>query len=170
MGFYSTIRLRQLAARAKGKAKDGFRKFCASHRQWELMKSHLNRLIIYQRLEMSLIWARELQQYAEELVHLAKKNTPYADGIVESMLKSPEAREILYERIVPRYEFRDGLVTRVVNQYRFRQRDTTPMAFIEFIDRPGELFPAKPTDAEMKEELEREAATSRRARRLLNSM
>lgn len=68
------------------------------------MKDMLNLLILNQRLETSLPRAKELQQYAEEIVFLAKKNSPYHDGLVESMLTSPEARRILYERMLPRYK------------------------------------------------------------------
>ena len=153
-----------------GKARQGFRKLTASYRQWEIIKSQLNRLIVYQRIELSSIWAKELQQYAEEIVSLAKKNTPYHDGLVESMLKSPEAREVLYERLVPRYHERKGLCTRVVNQFRFRERDTTPISFIEFIDRSGELFPASPNLSQIKENLQSKAQDDRKARRNLRKL
>merc|ERR1712039_1164084 len=101
-----------------------FRKFLPAHRQWDLMKTMLNTLVKTQRIETTLPKAKELQQYAEELVFLAKKNTAYHDSQVESMLESSEARQILYERMLPRYQDRAFHFTRVVNMFRYRFRDT----------------------------------------------
>ncbi|CAE7534721.1 rplQ [Symbiodinium sp. CCMP2456] len=105
--------------------------FGPSHKQWKMMKDMLNILVRDQKMETSLARAKELQQYAEEIVFLAKKNSPYHDGLVESMLTSPEARRILYERMLPRYQDRHFHFSRVLNQWRYRERDTTPMAIIE---------------------------------------
>merc|ERR1719217_1601464 len=103
------------------------------------MKAMLNTLVKTQRIETTLPKAKELQQYAEELVFLAKKNTSYHDGLVESMLTSPEARSILFERMVPRYQDRHFHFTRILNQQTLRIRDGAKMAFIEYVDRPGEF-------------------------------
>ena len=105
------------------------------------MKNMLDLLVQHQRIEATLPKAKELQQYAEELVFLAKKNTPYHDGLVESTLTSAESRRILYERMVPRYQDRAFHFTRIVNQFRYRERDTAQMAYIEYVDRPGARFP-----------------------------
>ena len=125
----------------------------------------LNILIINQRLETSLARAKELQQYAEEIVFLAKKNSAYHDGLVESMLTSPEARQILYERLLPRYKDRHFHVSRVVNLWKYRQRDTTPMAVLEYVDRPGEMRPANPVGAARKQHVAMEFLETRRSRR-----
>ena len=170
MTFGSTIAIWRHNARKTGKARQGYRKLVASYRQWEIMKSHLNRLILHQRIELSSIWAKELQQYAEEVVSLARGGTLYHQGLADSMLKSPEAREILYEHLVPRYIGRDGLVTRLVSKWEFRERDTTPLSYIEFIDRPGELLPAQPKQSEMIADLKLQAADSRLARRKLKAL
>lgn len=125
----------------------------------------LNVLILNQRLETSLARAKELQQYAEEIVFLAKKNTVYHDGLVESMLTSPEARQILYERMLPRYKDRHFHFSRVVNLWKYRQRDTTPLAVLEYVDRPGELRPANPVGAARKQHVAMEFLSTRRSRR-----
>ncbi|CEM12687.1 unnamed protein product [Vitrella brassicaformis CCMP3155] len=114
------------------------------HHRWDMLKNLLEALIRYQRIETTLSKAKELQQYAEEIVFLAKKDTPESDLKVESMLRTPAARRILYEVLLPRYAERQFFFTRIVNQFRFRYRDSTPMAFIEYVDRPGELRPADP--------------------------
>merc|ERR1711879_1063617 len=142
-----------------------FRKFAPAFKQWGQMKNMLDILVKTQRIETTLPKAKELQQYAEEIVFLAKKNTAYHDGLVESMLTSPEARAILYERLVPRYRDRQFHFTRIVNQFRFRMRDTTKMALIEYVDRPGELRPANPVGAARVQHVANEFLATRRGRR-----
>merc|ERR1711879_343704 len=124
-----------------------------------------NQLVLEQRIEATLPKAKELQQYAEEIVFLAKKNTPYHDGLVESILTSPESRRILYERMVPRYVDRQFHFTRIVNQFRCRERDTAKMAWIEYVDRPGELRPANPVGAARAQYVASEFLATRRGRR-----
>merc|ERR1719401_1251360 len=116
MGWMATTRVLAKGARSKGR-NAYFRKFQPAHRQWQMTKNMLNDLVKEQRLELTLPKVKELQQYAEEVVFLAKKNSPYHDGQVESILTSPEARQILYERLVPRYQDRHFHFTRVVNQW-----------------------------------------------------
>jgi large subunit ribosomal protein L17 len=142
MTYSSTITLIRRGAQSSGKTKHGFRKLLPAYRQWETMKSLLNKLLINNRVgPISLIYAKEVQQYAEELVVLGRQavNQPThrSNWLVESMLKSGEGRDILFERIVPRYSTKGdvgGLVTRVVNLWEFRERDTTPIGFLEFVD------------------------------------
>mmetsp|Transcript_90737 Transcript_90737/g.270833 ORF Transcript_90737/g.270833 Transcript_90737/m.270833 type:complete len:212 (-) Transcript_90737:21-656(-) len=164
MGFMGTTRLLAKGARSKGR-NAYWRKFAPAHKQWPMMKELLDRLLKEQRLELTLPKAKELQQYAEEIIFLAKKNTDYHDGLVESMLVTPEARQILYERMVPRYQDRHFHFTRVVNQFRYRERDTTPMGFVEYVDRPGELRPASPVGAARMQYVAQEFLATRRGRR-----
>ena len=144
MGFTSTTRLITLRARRKGRAHDGFRKFGPPVKQWEETKRLLDRLIVEQRFTGPLLRVKELQQYEEEVVVHAKKNSPISDSIVESMLTSAEARQVLYEKLVPRYIDRPTMFTRVVNLWHRRDTDSTRIGFIEFVDRSGEFVPAEP--------------------------
>lgn len=129
------------------------------------MKELLNQLVIEQKLETTLPKVKELQQYAEEIVFLAKKNTPYHDGLVESMVTSQAARQIIYERLVPRYRDRHFHFTRIMNKFAYRERDTAPLGIIEYVDRPGELRPANPVGAAQVQEIAREFLATRRGRR-----
>eukprot|EP00392_Amoebophrya_sp_AT5.2_P010422 g10482.t1 len=113
-----------------------YRKFGSIHKQWFKMRWHLNDLVLKQRLHLTISWCKELQQYAEELIYLAKMNTPHYNGLVESIL--------VYEKLVPRYKERPFFFTRVVNKWQLRNRDAKSMGFIEFVDRPGEYKPARP--------------------------
>mmetsp|Transcript_63847 Transcript_63847/g.152276 ORF Transcript_63847/g.152276 Transcript_63847/m.152276 type:complete len:229 (-) Transcript_63847:95-781(-) len=164
MGYGATRKHALLGARRKGRLW-AFRSFAPAFRQWNTQKSLVDKLILHQRLELTVPKAKELQQYAEEVIFLAKKNTAYHDGLVESMVLSPEARQILYERLVPRYQDRDFHFTRIVNQYTFRMRDSAKMAFIEYIDRPGELRPARPVGDERVQFVADEFLATRRGRR-----
>jgi large subunit ribosomal protein L17 len=166
MGFQSTTRVITLRARRKGRAFDGFRKFGPSFQQWEDTKKLLDRLIIEQRIEGPLLRLKELQQYAEEVVFHAKKNSSVGDSIVESMLVSSEARQVLYEKLVPRYTHRPNLFTRVVNLWHRRDTDSTRIGMIEFIDRTGEMYPAEPV-GDVKAHIRQEVSVngSRRERR-----
>lgn len=164
MGWFATSRFIARGARSKGR-NAYFRKFMPAHRQWPLMKAMLNDLVKNQRLETTLPRAKELQQYAEELVFMAKRNTEYHDGVVDSMLNSAEARRILFERMVPRYQDRPFHFTRIVNQFKYRERDTAQMAYIEYVDRAGEFRPAKPVGAARDQWLASEFLQTRQGRR-----
>ncbi|CRH03842.1 mitochondrial ribosomal protein L17-2 precursor, putative [Plasmodium relictum] len=141
MGYTSTLKFVNLGVKR--------RLFRRAHKQphhkWDSIKNQLNDLLKYGRIETTLTKAKELQGYAEELIYFAKKNTIENNLKVESMLRTAQGRRRLYEYYVPLYRHRPFFFTRVVNQWRLRLRDSAPMAFIEFIDRPGELRPARPT-------------------------
>lgn len=140
MGFSATARLV-----ASGQRSRVFRKFRGQpQKRFDWIKNYLDRLLRNGRVEVTLPRAKELQQYAEEVVFHAKKDTPDSDLIVESMLRTPEARKALYEKYVPLYSERPFFFTRVVNQWRLRFTDASPMAYLELVDRPDELRPAKP--------------------------
>mmetsp|Transcript_31053 Transcript_31053/g.71029 ORF Transcript_31053/g.71029 Transcript_31053/m.71029 type:complete len:209 (-) Transcript_31053:98-724(-) len=164
MTWGSTTKHIRLGARRKGRTW-AFRTFAPSFRQWNQHKNLLDKLILHQRLELQLSRAKELQQYAEEIIFLAKKNTPYHDRLVESMVWSQEARQILHERLLPRYKDRLFHFTRIVNKWSLRMRDSTKMAYIEYIDRPGELRPARPVGDERVELVAEEFLATRKGRR-----
>ncbi|SCM10498.1 mitochondrial ribosomal protein L17-2 precursor, putative [Plasmodium chabaudi adami] len=141
MGYTSTLKFVNLGVKRRL-----FRKaHKQAHHKWDSIKNQLNELLKYGRIETTLTKAKELQGYAEELIYLAKKkNNSENSLLVESILRTAQGRRKLYEYYVPLYRDRPFFFTRVVNQWRLRLRDAAPMAFIEFIDRPGEIRPAKP--------------------------
>ena len=151
MGFLSTTKWVTLAARRKGRARDGFRKFGPPVKQWEDTKRQLDSLLVGQRLTGPLLRMKELQQYAEEIVQNARRNTSISNSVVESMLISSEARQVLYEKLVPRYLSRPAMFTRVVNLWHRRETDSTRIGFIEFVDRRDEFVPASPVGEEKQE-------------------
>ena len=72
MGWIATTNFIAKGARSKGK-RVYHRVFGPSHQQWKWVKDMLNILIINQRLETSLARAKELQQYAEEIVFFGQE-------------------------------------------------------------------------------------------------
>ncbi|GFE54217.1 ribosomal protein L17 [Babesia ovis] len=140
MGFSATARL--VAQGQRGRI---FRKFRGQPpKRFDWIRNHLDRLLRDGRVEVTLPRAKELQQYAEEVIFHAKKDNTDSDLVVESMIRTPEARHQLYEKYVPLYADRPYFFTRVVNQWRLRFSDAAPMAYLELVDRTGELRPAKP--------------------------
>jgi ribosomal protein L17 len=117
-------------------------------KEWHRMKGFLDKLIREQRIDVKNPLAKEVQQYAEEVVWRAKQNTPFHDNVVESMLISPEARQVLYEHLVPRYAHRPFFFTRIQRHWTVRFNDSAHLSTIEFVDRPGELRPARPDRAD----------------------
>ncbi|SCP06120.1 mitochondrial ribosomal protein L17-2 precursor, putative [Plasmodium ovale] len=158
MGYTSTLKFVNLGVRR--------RLFRRAHKQphhkWDSIKNQLNELLKYGRIETTLTKAKELQGYAEELIYLAKKDSEENKLKVESMLRTAQGRRKLYEYYVPLYKHRSFFFTRVVNQWRLRLRDAAPMGFIEFVDRPGELRPAKPVGYDRIKYIYEEMKESRR--------
>lgn len=60
------------------------------------------------------------------------------------MVRTDREMHKLFTTMALRYKDREGGYTRVVKT-GFRERDSAPMAFIEFVDHAGELRPARPT-------------------------
>ena len=60
-----------------------------------------------------------------------------------AVLRTPDSLDKLFNELAPRYAARQGGYTRVMRS-RMREGDGAPMAFVEFVDRPGELRAARP--------------------------
>ena len=73
MGWLVVNKFIALGARRKGRARHGFRNFMPSFRQWSWMKCRLDDLLKKQSIVLSDGKAKELQQYVEEIIFLAKK-------------------------------------------------------------------------------------------------
>eukprot|EP00397_Hematodinium_sp_SG-2012_P065583 GEMP01095759.1.p1 GENE.GEMP01095759.1~~GEMP01095759.1.p1 ORF type:complete len:196 (+),score=21.21 GEMP01095759.1:154-741(+) len=168
MGYLVTSKFITNGARSRGQ-RVFYRKFGPNHRQWAMMKEMLNELIMKQRYYTTLPRAKELQQYAEEIIFLAKREDARSASLVESMLTSAPARQILYEKLVPRYKDRHFFFTRVVNQWQIRERDSGLVGFLEYVDRPGELTPANPVGEDRKQFVASQFEANRRNRRRYGS-
>ena len=86
---------------------------------------------------------QELRRLADKCVTLGKKGTLQARRAAGSILYTREAVRSLFEEYAPLYRLRQGGYTRVVH-LPARLSDNAKMAFVEFVDREGELYPARP--------------------------
>ncbi|CDJ56188.1 ribosomal protein L17, putative [Eimeria maxima] len=89
------------------------------HHRWDAIRNQLDQLLRYGRLETTITRAKELQPYAEEIIHLAKRGEEKSLA-VESILRTPAARRRLFEELIGVYRHRNFFFTRVINQFRLR--------------------------------------------------
>ena len=87
--------------------------------------------------------AKELRRVAEKVITLGKKGELHHRQLVGGILREKAAVTKLFEIIAPRYSERSGGYTRVMKLMRQRRGDSADMAYIELVDREGELRPAR---------------------------
>jgi large subunit ribosomal protein L17 len=80
---------------------------------------------------------------AERMVTLGKRGDGPARRLAYAYVRELPALKKLFDTLGPRYKLREGGYTRVIRS-RYRRGDKALMAYIEFVDRPGELRPARP--------------------------
>lgn len=105
-----------------------------------LLRDLVTDLIINERIETTLIKAKELQRLADRMVTLGKKNTlasrvqaaKYVRFEHVDEEKSQFAVQKLFENIATKYKDRNGGYTRVLKTGT-RRGDNAPMAIIEFV-------------------------------------
>eukprot|EP00960_Hanusia_phi_P043247 755952-Hanusia_phi.AAC.3 len=78
------------------------------------------------------------------MVTLAKEGTLLARRRVGGFLRTGESISKLFLELAPRYASRNGGYTRVVRCIDARKGDNADVAWIEYIDREGELRSCKP--------------------------
>ena len=101
-------------------------------------------LVEHERIETTLPKAKELRRLADRAVTLAKAGDLAARRAALPLVQgSKETVSKLFGPLAERYAEREGGYCRVL---RSRQRlgDGAEMAVVEFVDRPGELRPARP--------------------------
>jgi len=86
--------------------------------------------------------AKAAQRMAEKYINVAKRGTLFARRKAYSFIYEKDVVHKLFDTIVPRYEFRPKGYTRVLKVGR-RKGDNAPISYLELVDRPGELRPAK---------------------------
>lgn len=118
----------------------------SSHRR-ALLRNLVTALFKHERIETTLPKAKAAQRMADRVVTLAKRGEKQ-DRLdlkrkAANYLFEQEARSKLFRVLVPRYESRNGGFTRVART-RFRRGDAALMAYVEMVDREGELRQARP--------------------------
>lgn len=109
-----------------------------------MLKTMVTQLIERDRIMTTLARAKELRKVADKVVSMSKDGSPKAAERAKTWVRTDREHFKLMTVLAERYESRQGGYTRVVPTGR-RMKDGAPMAYIEFIDRPGELRPARPS-------------------------
>lgn len=105
----------------------------SSHRE-AMLCNLLNSLVKSERIQTTLMRAKELQKVADKAITLAKKNTAASITQLSKLVKSD--REIVITKLLkelgPRFAAREGGYTRIV-KLGFRRGDAAPTAIIEYL-------------------------------------
>jgi large subunit ribosomal protein L17 len=101
-----------------------------------------DQLIQHERIETTVPKAKELRRVADRMITLGKEGTLAARRRARAILRTDASIIKLFGPLAERYKEREGGYTRVT-QTRTRVGDAAKMAYIEYVDRVGELRPSK---------------------------
>lgn len=107
-----------------------------------VLNTMATQVLEHQRIETTFHKAKATQRVVEKFITRAKRRTLTEEDSLRNQVRTPKAFELLWDVYAERYADRDGGYTRVLRTRR-RKGDGALMAFIELVDRPGELRPAK---------------------------
>jgi len=118
-----------------------------SHRA-AMLRNMVTSLIKHERIKTTLPRAKELSRVADKMVTFGKMQNQHGEIQAGKVVREKAAIRKLFGEIAPRYQLRPGGYTRVL-KIGNRRGDGAPMAVIEFVDREGEVRPAKPVSREI---------------------
>ena len=85
----------------------------------------------------------QLKRLADKIITIGKQGTLMARRRAGAILRTDESIRKLFGVLAPRYRERNGGYTRVLRCINNRKGDNAPMAWIEYVDREGELRASK---------------------------
>eukprot|EP01083_Nonionella_stella_P091550 256026_1 len=112
----------------------------------DMFRNQVTSLIRNDRIQVKWSHAKQLTRYADSIITVAKSGDDSAYYEAEKYLTGQDALEKLFKVLAPRYVDRAGGYTRVVQCRTRDEREGAKMAFVEYIDREGELFAAEPSE------------------------
>ena len=107
-----------------------------------LLRTQVSQLVEHERIETTIAKAKELRRFADKVVTWGKEGTVAARRHASGVLRREDQVKKVFGELAERYKDREGGYTRVVRTQR-RRDDAAQMAFIEYVDRPGELRKAR---------------------------
>jgi len=110
----------------------------------------VTQLLKHERIETTVSRAKELRKWCDQMITYGKKNNRMAFSKAYAFIKEKEVMRKLFTELKDRYAHRPGGYCRVMRT-RTRRGDAAPLAFIELVDRPGELRPAAPCQPNQQE-------------------
>lgn len=110
----------------------------SSAHRWSLLRTQVSQLVEHERIETTIHKAKELRRIADKVITWGKEGTLAARRHAAGVLRRDDQVKKVFGELADRYKERQGGYTRVVRTQR-RRDDAAQLAFIEYIDRPGEL-------------------------------
>jgi large subunit ribosomal protein L17 len=101
-------------------------------------------LIHHERIMTTVPRAKDLKRLADRMITHAKVGSLHHRRLAAEVVQENSAVVKLFEILGPRYMLRPGGYTRVMRLQKVRRGDSAEMAYIEFVDREGELRKPKP--------------------------
>lgn len=98
-----------------------------------LLRGLVASLFEHQRIETTVVRAKEARRIAEKIITLSIRGDLHAKRLALSYLPNRSAIAKLFSEIAPRLSGRTGGYLRIV-QTRNRVKDSSPMAVLEFVD------------------------------------
>lgn len=108
-----------------------------------MLRTMVGQLLRHERIETTLPRAKELRRLADQVVTIGKEGDLHARRKAAKIVREDDMIHKLFTTMAQRYKDRAGGYTRVLHTGH-RPQDTAKMAVIEYVDRPGELRPARP--------------------------
>lgn len=108
----------------------------SSHRK-AMFKNMMVSLLRHELIKTTLPKAKELRQFIEPLITLAKKDTLHGRRLAYDRLRDRTIVQKLFSEIGPFYKERNGGYLRIL-KYNFRKGDSAPMAVVELVGRRDE--------------------------------
>lgn len=103
-----------------------------------MLRNMTTSLVKHERIETTLTKAKALRRVADRMVTYGKKGRKRDFIKCEGYLREPAMVHKVFLELADRYKDRPGGYTRVVRT-RTRRGDGATMAYIEFVDREGEM-------------------------------
>ncbi|BDA42453.1 50S ribosomal protein L17 [Coccomyxa sp. Obi] len=119
----------------------------AAHR-WSLLRTMVSQLVRHERIETTVAKAKELRKLADRVITWGKEGDLHARRKAAAVVRGDDVLHKLFNEMAERYKDRDGGYTRILRT-RQRLNDAAHMAYIEYVDRDGELRPARPPPGRM---------------------
>ena len=104
----------------------------ASHRK-AMFKNMVTSLLREERVETTVVKAKECRRVAERLITFAKRGDLHARRQVQRVVKDNDVLKKLFDELGPRYKERPGGYTRILKT-GFRNGDNAPMSILELVE------------------------------------
>lgn len=106
-----------------------------AHRE-ALLRNQLLALLKHERIQTTLVRAKQLQRYADQVIDIGKTNEWGARRKARNKVNDKEALQKLFDIYGPRFKDRNGGYTRIF-QLGWRHGDGAPMGLIEILPDPA---------------------------------